>query len=121
MTERPDTPDTRPDAPEGKTGQTSSRRMTSVATRTRQRPQFESRRIRRVPTAPEIPWYNNWRLLLPIVAVVILGIVMLGFALGQAGSRQATQPVAPAPVIQVTAGAGQSIPVEVVTSTPAPR
>jgi hypothetical protein len=79
--------------------------------------------VRRVPTAPETPWYNNWRMLVPIVAIIILAVVMLGFALGQASNRAQTPVVQPpAPAFSVTAAAGgQSIPVEIVTSTPAPQ
>ncbi len=120
MSQRPETPNI---PPESKEGGSSRRRISSVRpTRPRQRPEFESRRVRRsTETVETTPWYNNTRLLIPIAAVVIAGVVLLGIAVGVWSSRQAAAPSAPAPVIQVTAGApGQSIPVQVVTSTPAP-
>lgn len=107
------------------------------------RPEFESHKVRRTPTEQATPWYNNWRLLVPIAAVILLSIILLGFAIGQATSR-ASAPVAPiaapasqqpaaggaapaagagaVPQMQVTANAGgRSIPVEFVTSTPVPK
>ena len=120
MSQRPETPNIPPESNEGGS---SRRHISSVRpTRPRPRPEFESRRVRRVTeTAETVPWYNNTRLLIPIAAVVIAGVVLLGIAVGVWSGRQAAAPTAPAPVIQVTAGApGQSIPVEVVTSTPAP-
>ncbi len=128
MTERPDIPDSEPKEQPSSSATPRPRPRPTPTTarpvRPRERPQFESRRVRRTPTVAETPWYNNWRLLVPIVLVIILAIVMLGFALGQNSSRAAAPtPAAPggaAPVIQVTAGSGQSIPIEIVTSTPAP-
>ena len=120
MSQRPETPN---NPPESNQGGPTRRRISSVRpTPPRQRPEFESRRVRRTTATVETtPWYNNTRLLIPIAAVIIVGVILLGVAVGVWSGRQAAAPAAPGPAIQVTVGApGQSIPVEVVTSTPAP-
>lgn len=109
------------------------------------RAEFESHKVRREPVVQDVPWYNNWRMLVPIAAVILLAVILLGFAIGQATSRASAPvaPVAPAvqqpgapapggvaapgggaapPGLQVTANAGsRSIPIEYVTSTPVPK
>ena len=96
--------------PSRKPGSSSSSRPgTGGSSRPRPRPQFESRRVRRDPNVRETPWYNNWRILVPIGAVVLIGLGLLAFALGQNASRQAN----PATAAQPT------IPVSVVTPVPA--
>ena len=79
------------------------------ANKPRPRTQFESHRVRRDPTVQAQPWYNNWRILVPIGIVIVVGLGLLAFALGQNASRQS----APATAAQPT------IPVAVVTSAPA--
>ena len=88
---------------------TSGSSKPSTSGKPRPRQQFESHRVRREPGVRETPWYNNWRILLPIGAVVVIGLGLLAFALGQNAGRQAT----PATATQPT------VPVSVVTSAPA--
>ncbi|MFN8496532.1 MAG: peptidylprolyl isomerase [Anaerolineae bacterium] len=94
------------DPKQSKTPSSSSKSGSSNTSKPRQRPQFESHRVRREPTAAATPWYSNWRILVPIAIVVIVGLGLLAFALGQNANRQAT----PATAIQPT------VPVSVVTA-----
>ncbi|MFN8470576.1 MAG: hypothetical protein U0822_00020, partial [Anaerolineae bacterium] len=78
------------DPKQSKTPPPAKKSSTSNTSKPRQRQQFESRRVHREPTVQSTPWYSNWRILVPIAIVVIVGLGLLAFALGQNASRQAT-------------------------------
>lgn len=125
-------------------GKSTANKTAAKSASPKPRPEFESHKVRREPVVQDVPWYNNWRMLVPIAAVILLAVILLGFAIGQATSRAnaPVAPVAPAvqqpgapavggaapaggaapPGLQVTANAGsRSIPIEYVTSTPVPK
>ena len=97
------------DPKQSKPPSSSKKTGASSTNKPRQHPQFESHRVRRDPTVQATPWYSNWRILVPIGIVIVVGLGLLAFALGQNASRQATP----------TAALQPTIPVSVVTAAPA--